>query len=267
MAILTLMFLPLIIFVKGVPGNTTTFNVSLTVNSGSPSITYVQAVSDSPNEGTTKVVKFYFNASHPNGVSKIPASNAELSINRSGTTLTSSECSLYATDGLTTNMYECNITIFYYTSPGSWTINATITDTSALSAVNTSVYFTNGNTYGIALKTAALTFNGNAGVSDLGADQNPQFVNNTGNVGFNQINITAYDLQQGAEFIGVGNFTINTTNSGGPGHQLINNTPVTLANSSVAVGSARNLYLYLDVPSGTTDGNYTTVSQWVVTVS
>jgi hypothetical protein len=265
--ILTIIITPALIPVFGVPGNMTTFNVSLAVNSGTPTITYVQAISDSPNEGTTKLVSFYFNATHPNGVSNIPAGNANVQINQTGTTLTQTGCVVKATDGVSLNMYECNITIYFYTSPGTWTINATITDLAANKATNTTKSYTNGNTYGIVLKTTSVSFSGTPGTNDNAAAQNPQYVNNTGNVAFNYVNLTAYNLQSGANFIGAGNFTANTTSSSGPGHILLNNTAVTLTGSSIAIQGSRDIYIYADIPTGTPNGTYTNINDWRVTVN
>jgi len=266
--LITIIITPALIPVLGVAGNVTQFNVTLTVNSGSPSITYVYAISDSPNEGTTKSVSFWFNATHPNGVSNIPASGATIRINQSGTTLTpAGACIVKATDGVTLNRYECNITINYYNLPGLWTINATVTDQAANVATNTAAAYTNGNTYGIVLKTPNIGFSGIPGTNDIGATQNPQYVNNTGNIAFNQINLTAYNLQNGTNFIGSGNFTANTTSSGGPGHVLANNTGVILSSSSIAIQGSRNIYLYADIPAGTPNGTYTNLDDWIITVN
>jgi hypothetical protein len=264
--ILTIIITPALVPVQGVPGNVTTFNVTLIVNSGSPTITYIYPISDSPNEGTTKTVSFYFNATHPNGVANILSTGADVRINQSGTTLTQTACVVKATDGVTTNMYECNISINYYTAPGTWTINATITDLAANFDSDLGIY-TNGNTYGIVLKASTISFGGTPGTDNNPASQNPQYVNNTGNVAFNRINLTAYNLESGANIIGAGNFTANTTISGGPGHILSNNVPVTLADSAISVQGSKNIYLYADIPAGTPNGTYTTTSDWIVTVN
>jgi hypothetical protein len=164
-------------------------------------------------------------------------------------------------------MYECNITINYYNLPGTWTINATITDLASNAATDTSTGYTNGNTYGITLKTTDVSFSGAPGTDNIAATQNPQYVNNTGNVAFNQINLTAYNLQYSTHFIGAGNFTANTTSSSGPGHLLVNNTPVTLEGSSIAVSGSRNIYLYADIPTGTANGTYSNIDDWIVSVN
>jgi len=261
-----ILIIPSITTVFAVAGNVTSFNVSVTVNSGSPSITYVQAISDSPNEGTTKIIHFYFNATHPNGVSNIPASGASVRINQSGTILISSGCVVNATDGSTLNRFDCNITIYYYTLPGAWTINATITDLSSNKATNTSISYSNGNTYGVTLKTNSITFGGTPGATNVAANENPQFVNNTGNMNFAQINLTAFNLLSGGNVIGAGNFTANLTDGSGVGQQLVNNTMVLLVNSSVSVNTSRNLYLYANIPLGIANGTYNSNSSWIITM-
>ena len=97
--------------------------------------------------------------------------------------------------------------------PGAWTINASIFDGAAASASNTSAYLTLGTTYAISLKTTSLTFSGSPGQNDLNASNNPQLVNNTGNGAFSQINLTAYELKAGSNYIGAGNFSANTSDS------------------------------------------------------
>jgi len=257
---------PSILPALGVSGNTTSFNVTLTVSSGSPTITMVDTISSSPNEGTTKVVTFYFNATHPNGVSNIPSSNAVVKINQSGVILNSTACAVNITDSVTLNRFACNITISYYHPSGGWTINATITDLAGNVISNTSIIYTMGTTYGITLKTNSLAFSGTSGQNNIEAQQ---YVNNTGNVAFSQINLTAYTLLSGSNAIGAGNFTANTTQSSGPGQVLVNGTPVTIASSALAVGagSSKNVWIYADIPTGQANGTYTSSSAWVVALS
>jgi len=256
--------IPALLPVLGVAGNVTYFNVTLTVNGGSPTITFVQAINDSPQEGGSKTVHFYFNATHPNGVSYIPATGAHVQINQSGVILPDSGCVVNSTDSLTLNKYDCNLTIYYYTLPGVWTINATIIDTGANRATNTTAApYTNGNTYGLTLKTSNVALSGTPGqLSTAGT----QYVNNTGNMNFNQINLTGINLV-GPSIIGVGNFTANTTDGNGAGQSLINNTPVTLLSSNISINASRNIFLYVNIPAGLANGTYNSSSSWTVTVS
>jgi hypothetical protein len=267
MTMLIVLMMPGVLPAFGVSGNVTYFNVTVTVNGGSPIITYVQAISDSPSEGTTKTVHFYFNATHPNGVANILPGGASIKITQSGTTLTSTGCMVNSTDGVTLNRFDCNVTLNYYNLPGAWTINATIVDTSANSVSNTGSSFTNGMIYGLTLKATTITFGGDSGTPDISAGQNPQQVNNTGNMNFTQINLTAFNVKSITNaIIGAGNFTANTTNGTGFGQILINNTAVMLVNSTLPVNGSRNVYLYLDLPSGVANGTYYSEDQWRVTV-
>jgi len=265
---LAIIFAPSILPVFGVVGNSTTFNVTLTVNSGTPTITYVDAISDGPSDGTTKVVHFYFNATHPNGVSNIPFANATVRINLTTEVLTSSSCSIASTTGIT-NRFDCSVTLNYNNSPGTWTINATITDLASNVATNLSQTYTNANLWAITLRTNSITFAGTPGQSYV-SSPNPQQVNNTGNKGFAQINVTAFNLQSATNatnIIGAGNITANTTDGSGAGHALINNTAITLANSALTVSGSKNMYLYMNIPAGVANGTYNSVSPWTVTVS
>lgn len=258
--------LPSIVSVFGAAGNTTAFNVTVTINSGSPSIIFVQNISDSPNEGTTKTVVFYFNATHPNGVANIPATNAIVKINQTGVVLNSTGCQINATDSITVNKFACNITLNYYNLPGFWTINATIVDLSGNSASNFSGNYTNGNTYGVTIKTNSMTFSGSPG-STVSSTENPQYINNTGNIAYTQINLTAYDLLSGSNRIAANNFTANVSDGLGAGSRLTNASGVILNGSSVAVQGQRTMYLYLDIPVGASNGTYSSVTSWVATLS
>jgi hypothetical protein len=260
---LAMMTIPILLPVLGVAGNVTYFNVTLIVNGGSPTITYVQPINDSPQEGGTKIVHFYFNATHPNGVGYIPASGAHVRINQSGVTLSESGCVVNATDSITLNRYDCNVTIYYYTLPGTWTINATIIDTGNNVATNTSVSYTNGNTYGITLKANSISVSGTPGQNSTAGTQ---YVNNTGNMNFTQINLTGINLV-GPSVLGVGNFTANTTDGSGAGQSLVNNTPITLVNSSIPINSSRNIFLYVNIPAGLANGTYNSSNSWTVTVN
>lgn len=246
-------------------GTTALFNVSLIISNAAPTIVVVESVSNTPSEGTTKIVQFLFNASDVNGVGDIPASNALVRINQSGTTLTSSSCEVIASTA-TVNSFSCNITINYYNLPGAWTINASVYDGASALATDLTKLYTNGNVYGITLKTNSLTFSGSPGQNDINASNNPQTVNNTGNNVIPTLNLTAYDLRNGAVFIGSANFTVNVTNNA-VGQVLSNNTPITIAESNVSVQGSNDLYVFLDIPTGVTNGTYASTQAWVLTIN
>ena len=246
-------------------GTTALFNISLTISNSAPTIVSVDTVSNTPAEGTTKLISFYFNASDANGVSDIPGSNAVVRINKSGVALASSPCIVIGST-TTMNRYQCNLTINYYNIPGTWTINASVYDGASATATDLTQAYTNGNVYGISLKTNSLTFSGTPGQANVSASNNPQNVNNTGNNVITSLNITAYALANGGTIIGTGNFSANTTNSAA-GQTLINNTAVAIVTSDVAVEGTRDVYIYLNVPTGLSNGTYTSTNSWIVTMN
>ncbi len=263
---LVIVLVPFIFPVFGSIGNSTTFNVTITVNGGSPTITYVDAITDTPNEGAPKVVNFYFNATHPNGVTNMQDGNAVVIINKSGINLTSGASCTSTSSGIT-KRFTCPITINYFNEPGAWTINATIIDLALNTVSNTTKTYTNNELYAITLRSYNLGFTGTPGQAGA-ITPTPQIVNNTGNKAFTQINLTAFNLMSvESNFIGVGNFTANTSNSGGAGYTLINNTQVALANSTLNVSGTRDIYLYASIPAGIANGTYDSISPWVVSLS
>lgn len=246
-------------------GNSSTFGISLTISNTAPTITNVQAISDSPAEGTTKAISFYFNATDSNGVLDIPASNANITINQSGVSLADSGCIIVGTSG-NTNMYECNVTVNYYNLPGAWTINASIYDGASATDTDLGSLLTMGTTYGITRSVATLTFNGAAGTNDVAASNNPQVITNQGNAAFGQLDVKAYEIDNGVDIIPATAFA-TATSATPAGNAMINNTDVTITTSSVAIQGTRNLHVYLDIPSGISDGSYASVADWVVTAS
>ena len=263
-ALLIILTLPTIKYASSTLGNSTSFNVSLTISNSAPVVIYVAPISGSPSDGVASNIEFTFNATDANGASDIPASNAQVSINQSGVTLSSSSCLLKSTSG-STNMYICNISINYYNLPGIWNINASVYDGASARNDNWSQNLTMGTTYATTLKTNTLTFSGSPGQTAVSASNNPQYVNNTGNGAFSQINLTAYDLV-GPQNISASSFYANTSSSTA-GHALINKTQVVLANSSLAVQNSRNIYIYMNIPSGVANGTYTSMNAWVVSLS
>lgn len=244
---------------------TASFNVSLTISNNAPTITYVYASSDSPAEGTTKVISIAFNASDVNGVSDIPAANAQVTLSKDAVSRTSSGCSVTSTAG-SENSYSCEVTIYYYDEAGAWTINASVFDGASAYALNTAESFTMGTTYSISLGTNMLTFSGSPGEQNVGASNSPQVVNNTGNGAFTGMTVKAYDLVGGASTIGAASFAANTSDSAA-GHALVNNSAVTLADSALTVLNTKNIYVYADIPTGISNSTYLSTGSWVISAS
>lgn len=267
-SLLVLITLNILLSSTSVPviaGNSSMFNVSLTVNNNLPVINSIQAIAASPAEGTTTVISFYFNASDGNGAVDIPASNANIIINQSGYVRNSTSCTIVDTTG-TMNRYQCDITIDYYDQPGIWTINASIFDGTGIKVTSASNALTMGTVYGISISTNVLTFSGIPGTNDVSASNNPQLVTNTGNSNYNQLALTGISLKGTSNYINAGQFRVNVLASGGAGQALINNTPVVVINSDFTFNATKNIYIYLDVPNDVS-GNYAAPELWTITAS
>jgi len=245
---------------------TDTFSASVTVTNSPPVVYFVDpSQSLTGAAGTTAVVYVLFNASDANGYTDVNVTSALVRIQNGTTERNSSSCVLFSGAGQNARIH-CSITIYYYDAPGTWVINASVKDNSTNFAQNTSQTLTVNNIDSIDLISASISFSGAPGVTDIASSPTAQVTNNTGNQNYTSINVTGYAFTSGALTINVGNVTANTSNSGGPGHVLVNNTEVTLASSGLARGvtATRDLYFWLDIPAGQTSGSYSAQSSWIV---
>ena len=245
---------------------TATFTASATVGNSNPLVYYVDPSQSLTGAATTTATVYvFFNASDSNGYGDINVSSAIARIRNGSEERNSSTCTLNQSSAQTTRI-RCVITLYYFDSPGTWTINASVKDNASVYAENTSQTLTVSNIDSITLVDASIAFSGSPGASNVAATQNPQTVNNTGNLDYTSLNLTAYSFTSGALTIEVGNVTVNTSDSGGLGHVLINNTEVIMDTSSIANGvvATRDLYFWLDVPGGQPAGSYSSPSNWIV---
>jgi hypothetical protein len=84
------------------------------------------------------------------------------------------------------------VSLYYYDNSGTWTIYAYAKDSTNNEVWNSSVTFTYQQLAAMQLVDNTITFgNVNAGSDDNAASENPYKLNNTGNVDFTSINITA----------------------------------------------------------------------------
>jgi hypothetical protein len=259
---LAIVSLPAIFLALG--ASTDNFSVTTTVGNNAPAISWVQAPSDGPNAGTTKTAQVMFNASDENGASTLNDSSAYINLTNGGTLRQSSNCTVTQINATSKN-YVCNITIYYYDTPGSWNINAYIRDNSGNATNLSSSAFTMGNVDDVDVMEGSISFTGTPGQSDVGATENPVTVNNTGNQAYSQIALTAFNLISGGSQIGAGNFSANISNSA-DGQMLINNSAVAVAGSTLTRGASatRDVYVFLDVPIGVAGATYTSSSSWLI---
>ncbi|MBI2134819.1 hypothetical protein HYU09_02435 [Candidatus Woesearchaeota archaeon] len=117
---------------------------------------------------------------------------------------------------------NCTVLMRYYDNASSnWVVNVSVQDLGGLVGRDDTVTFTYNSLQSFSITSknvlgekANLNFTANIRINDQAA-KSPILINNTGNTDFLKINITGADLLQigGNDFIGIGNFTINITNS------------------------------------------------------
>lgn len=257
---------PLVILTSG--ATTDTFSVSTTVGNSAPQIVWVEAPTETPNAGTTKVITIDFNVTDNNSVTDIDTASSSANITKAGEAdrLSTACWSVSNSSDQKTQRIRCNITIYYYDADGAWDICVYATDGTASDSDCTSSDLTMNSLDDISVVETSLSFSGSPGEQDVAATENPLTINNTGNQVYTGIDLTAYNLTGGGDTIGATNFAVNTTASGGPGNQLSHGSPVTITGASLNKGATatEELYFYLDIPSGITATTYNSVSNWVI---
>jgi hypothetical protein len=243
-----------------------TFTASATVGNDAPYITLPLSQTLTGATGTTAVVYVFFNATDANGRDDINESTAVVRINKSGETSRTSTSCVYTNISASMKQFNCSITLYYYDGSGSWTINATVSDLSNLNATNLSALASVTALDAIDVESASLAFSGSAGQSDIAASPEPLQINNTGNTNYVSLNITGINFHSGANMIGIGNVTMNVTDSNGPGQILVNGTEVNITGSTLNKGdnSMRDLYFWLDIPASQPAGSYNAQSAWTI---
>jgi hypothetical protein len=245
-----------------------TFTTSATVTNDPPTAAVDTGQSATPTAAGSRVIYIMFNASDPNGNSDLNDATASVTLNKSGeTNRSSSSCTVDSNPSTTTTRYNCSVTIYYWDASGTWTINAAVKDSTSSTATATAT-MSMSTLDAISIVRASTSFSGAAGTSDIAASPQQQ-VNNTGNQDYTTVQLTGFSFASGANTIGVGNVTMNVSNSGGVGQTLVNNSAVTLTGGSISKGnnSYQNIYLWLDIPAGTPAGTYNAQSAWTVATS
>jgi hypothetical protein len=262
--LLAILFLPTTPFVMS---DSDTFSASVTVSNAAPTVFPDLGQTIVGATGQTITAYLFFNATDLNSNSDLNDSTAEIRINQTGSSdLVSTGCVVDSSPDGNTNRYNCSVSVPYYTSAGTWTINATIEDDSGNRVSNTSTTLSINTLDAVAIVSASISFSGGPGTNNIAASPNPQQLNNTGNVDYTSINLTAFTFQDGANFIGVGNVTVNTSNSGGNGQTLTNNSPITITDASLSAGAVavEDIYFWLDIPVGQAEGSYAAQSAWIL---
>jgi len=256
LATIALITVPLMLLTSA--ANTDDVAITASVQNVGPTISWVQDGSNAdPAAGTTKEIQIRFNATDPNGADDFNDATAEVNITNGGTTLSSHTCAAAELSG-SMESWLCNITINYYNTPGTWDITAFIADGADQTSTNTTSDFTINNLDDVAVTEPSMSFTGTPGQTNVGASQNPIEVANTGNQNYVTVGVTAHDLSGGGDTIPATAFAVNISNSA-DGQALADASPVVVTGSTLnrGSGSTRDLYFFLDVPSGIANTSYT----------
>ena len=166
------------------------------------------------------------------------------------------------------NIFNCSVSLPYYTSSGSWFINSFVSDNSDVVFSNKSVSFTVNSLDSVGLNDSVINWVGLSPGSTYNEGDSLK-VYNFGNTVYSVVSVTGSDAVSGVNTIFAQNFSVDV-NSGQVGgtDSLLNGSSVSLSGGSlgVGVGVSEVVFSYLSlglVPSG----DYVSVSDWGLSLS
>src|SRR3989338_2435902 len=224
-----------------------------------------------PVESTTTLVWFVFNATDADGEDNINETGTYVNLTLGSRTdpsvrfrfnLSCTNISKLPT--LNMVQFNCSVLLQYYDNTSSnWVVNASAKDINNAVAINDTQRLTYNTLSALALPRAYINWSSvNLGQNDQ-ATAAPLILNNTGNDVFDQINITGTHLvgvTTPEEYIGIGNFSINSTNAVAGLGMLLSTSPQTIHDAdregnltiypaSDALSGNVSLYFWVDVPA------------------
>ena len=162
-------------------------------NEYAPVITNVTSIpSMNPIDGNITYVYINFTATDNNGVDDLNDSTAQIIINYS-TTQRFGNCTPNDINS-TTTIYVCNVSMWYYDESGTWDINVSVKDNTSRIGYNDTTSFVYNTLSAMRINITELTFVNVFIRQPIGASNDPIVINNTGNVDFANISLSAYDL-------------------------------------------------------------------------
>jgi len=248
--------------------------INLTIGNVAPTIPYVFPVSAvTLNGGTTKNVYVQFNATDDNGYADLNFATAQVRLINGIVTRTSSSCSSIVNTTFTSTL-NCTIALNFYDDAGVWTINATISDLQSIEAENstTSVtvnaldYVTQDVNY---FNWASATL----GANDVEAG-NPITLTNGGNQDYATLNIKGQNATgvTYADVINANRFSVDDQTGQTTGQiYMIADTNVDVSSilnlNSHGASVTKNIYAYVDVPTGIRADSYLSNTAWTISLS
>jgi surface protein len=216
-----------------------------------------------PAAGQNRTVQINFTATDADG--NLNYSSATMKINKTAS-IKSGTCTAITVDSTTAN-FTCNISMQHFDAAGLWYINVTIADNSTNFATNFTEYFTYNQLLYLQATPSIFSIGAYAPNDSYQSPSSNITLDNMGNVNLTKINITAFDLANGSNAIGAGNFTANSTNA--VGVALANNSNRQIPGARIDVdqeGSESNstIFLWFKIPN-VPALSYASLFEWVVT--
>ena len=217
-------------------------SLNITIGNSAPTIPFVQVITaKSPTEDTTTTITFNFTVEDSDGSANIDTSSGKAYFQKGGeTTRSDISCSDYPAVGNSIN-FSCTIDMWYFDGSGAWTINVTASDINGADAENSSTTFTYNLLTAMKMSPTSLSWPA-VGLqsADVGSNNDPVVINNTGNDESLSVNVTAYDLQgeqTTSEYIYANNFTIGISSEGCLGTVMSNATAIAISSAVLNKGN------------------------------
>ncbi len=220
------------------------FNVSVQVGNSPPVVNLVSFTNQPAVVGGVQPVLINFTVRDSNLVTDLNDSTARVEIynlSLTGDVRVNSTCDVVVDLDADTRNYNCAVGMWYFDPYGMYTVNVTIRDNAGARAENSSRIFQYIATPSAVIYPNALSWDPIA-VEDVDKPSNndPLISNNTGNVDFNTLTLTAFNLPGSItsnKFIYAGNFSVNVADNCLGGDMMANNTGVGLSGGALLIGN------------------------------
>lgn len=251
--------------------DTENHDVTLTISSVAPEITYVSLPGTyTPTAGSVTATYVEVHVRDNNTISDIQ--NVTLTFFKSGQTNRSDDSCSYIGDlGSNVANYTCSANMDFYDGDGSWEAHIFANDTQSNTAKNSSWTMTYNQLHDMNISVSSIAFGSiNPSASDQKATNDPEVLQNIGNVAITSVNVTGHDVEEaGGHSITAQNFTVGQNDDcATSGVTMLNATSLAITGVSVATGSAVTDDMYYCIPSvpvGLNTGAYSDVQNWIVT--
>jgi hypothetical protein len=283
-------------WIKGITGRATqgTTNITVTV-AGAAMVSIIiynetiTGTANDPAENSIKPITFVVGLTDANGVADINNSGVSANFSYVGEAVRqNNSCSAISGQSTTTSQnFSCTIGMYYFDTPGVWTITARGNDLGNTTYNQTTKTFTYDSLTAMVISPGALTWSAvTPGQENATSGNDPTLINNTGNYNITNVTVTALDLlgETNTAFqINAGNMSVSVDNGGSPpaecsGMIMANNTEkqITSAqllrgNHSVGDGSTGQEQLYYcfkTIPSNIPSQTYSTAAggSWTIKI-